>query len=272
MSTFLLYHRRSRPTGVVIARALGVLAGENLPAGAPRPDNIIRWGSRASLPAYVSQSRVVNSTVAVARASDKLGSLRVLRDAEVTVPNFSENPEELALPLLGRRVHHARGTDIVLCLQKGDWARKPRDYYVEYVPTVREFRVHVVDGRVIRVQGKYLDQQELEVPWVRNYKHGYRFRAPRLRLRPDRLETSTSAVRALGLDFGAVDLLVADSGRTYVLEVNTAPACSPLTAAGYVTTFARMLGIPNEELNLNALDILSPEDAVNEVEGEEHDE
>jgi len=45
---------------------------------------------------------------------------------------------------------------------------------------------------------------------------------------------AVSAVEALGLTFGAVDLIVGDDGHTYILEVNTAPACSPRTAREYV--------------------------------------
>lgn len=262
--SFFLYHRSSRPTGHVIAEALGFNHGENVP-GHEQIDALIRWGSRRTDNAYHGNvTRTVNRPDALGKASDKLGTLRVLRAAGVRVPDFSENPEDLSYPFLGRRTQHARGTDVVLCLQRGDIERRPRDYYVQYIPTKREFRVHVVDGRVIRVQGKFLDRPEEAVAWIRNYKHGYRFRAPRRNLNSSRLSAATNAVAALGLDFGAVDLLIGDDNLEYVLEVNTAPACSPITAKAYVDAFTRMLSIPSTQLRLDALRRLSTdeEDAI----------
>jgi D-alanine-D-alanine ligase-like ATP-grasp enzyme len=50
-------------------------------------------------------------------------------------------------------------------------------------------------------------------------------------------EHSISAVNTLGLDFGAVDLIVAKDGRVYVLEVNTAPGIEGITLEKYVKAF-----------------------------------
>jgi hypothetical protein len=264
---FFLYHARSAPTGRVLAEALGAEHGTTCPAPT---DVLIRWGSRVG-PDGAHQRRI-NNVSAIAAASDKLGSLSKLREAGVRVPDFSTDPTELEFPFLGRKRSHARGTDVVLCLQAGDYKRRPRDYYVQYVPTLREFRVHVVGDEVIRVQGKFLDHPELAVPWIRNHAHGYRFRAPRRRLNRGRLEQAVLAVKALGLDFGAVDLLIGDDGQTYVLEVNTAPSCSPLTGGAYIAAFQRLLGLGDDEINLGRLGLLRADaedvDSEDAVEGE----
>lgn len=252
---FVLYHRRSKPTGEILAQALGAQHGEHLPWGI-NPDAVIRWGSRAI---GHNVRCTINHASKIALASDKLRSLQLLRDAGISVPDWSEDPEEMEFPFLGRKIQHARGTDVVLCLQKGDYMRKPRDYYVQYIPTVREFRVHVVAGEVIRVQGKFLDNPREAVPWIRNYKTGYRFRTPRKKLNRDRTQQAIDAVRALELDFGAVDLLLSDSRTPFVLEVNTAPACSPLTGRAYVDAFKKFLNIPDEQLDLDKLSLLSSE-------------
>jgi hypothetical protein len=247
---FFLYHRTSRPTGAALAEALGLPHGLTPPA---QPDAVIRWGNRMPIP--WRGPKVVNTAKALTAAGDKFGSLEVMREAGVTVPRFSPDPTELDYPFLGRRRSHVRGTDIVLCLQKGDYMRRPRDFYVQYIPTVREYRVHVVGDEVIRVQGKYLDIPEDATAHIRNHSHGYRFRAPNKRLHSHRLEQCVLAVQCLGLDFGAVDLLLGEDGTSYVLEVNTAPSCSPRTGAAYVNALATMLNIDN--LRLDALEILS---------------
>lgn len=124
------------------------------------------------------------------------------------------------------------------------------DFYTAYIPNTREYRVHVFQGEVIRVQGKYLDfPEDHQNPYIKNHGQGFRFRTPDKTLLPERLEAAVKAVEALGLDFGAVDLLKGADGQTYVLEVNTAPACSPLTARAYISKFAEWLGVePNLEL------------------------
>lgn len=267
---FFLYHRRSRPTGEVLARALSLESGESPPLS----DALIRWGSRAGSDAGRIPNRVLNTRAAIERASNKLESLALMRDRGIPVPDWDTDPEALVeragYPILGRRTQHARGEDVVLCLQRRDWSRRPRDYYVAYVPTNREYRLHVAGGEVIRVQGKYLDvsEEEIQARWIRNHHTGYRFRAPRLRLHSARLQSAVGAVEALGLDFGAVDLLVADNGSHYVLEVNTSPSCSSRTGAAYVTKFAEMLGIPARQLDYSQLDLLNPEQEERDSEDE----
>lgn len=273
---FFLYHRRSRPTGEVLAGALGVAGGEEWPGVGQVHDVVIRWGSRVIDTRGGSALRELNHRTAIERASHKLESLEVLREAGVPVPDFDTDPEALVeragYPILGRRFQHARATDVVLCLQRRDFRRRPRDYYVAYVPTNREYRLHVAGGEVIRVQGKYLDLQADYLPWVRNFATGHRFRAPRRRLHNERLNDAVRAVKELGLDFGAVDLIVSDSGAHYILEVNTSPACSPRTGAAYVNAFARMLGLDTDRINYGALDVLTPEQEERDSEDEVCDE
>lgn len=107
---------------------------------------------------------------------------------------------------------------------------------------------------MIRVQGKYLDYPDQHTnPYIQNYSQGFRFRSPRYNPNQERLDAAVKAVEALGLDFGAVDLLIGEDRQTYVLEVNTAPSCSPLTARAYVDKFAALLGV---EPNYSALEVL----------------
>jgi hypothetical protein len=278
---FFLYHRSSRPTGEVLANALGLPHGDALPnreiVGVREP--LIRWGSRADAwRDNQGELRVLNSAASIERASHKLESLELLRDRDIPVPDFDMNAEALVeragYPILGRRFQHARATDVVLCLQRRDFRRRPRDYYVAYIPTNREYRLHVAGGEVIRVQGKYLDNVEDYLPWVRNFATGHRFRAPSRRLHNARLKSAVGAVEALGLDFGAVDLIVADDGSHYVLEVNTSPACSPRTGMAYCNAFARMLDLDLARINYGAFNVLNPEQEERDSEDEvvEHEE
>lgn len=282
MNEFFLYHRSTSPTGRLIAKALGIPYGHLGPGQTDRrvrrirsslipATSIIRWGSQQELPSGCRPLRTLNSVAALSTSSNKLLTLEKLRDSGVStcpfsVPSRSAASEtgfshSLTLPLselerlrehsgviLGRSLHGTKGRDIRV-FHEGEipWGC---EFYSAYIPNTREYRVHIFQGEVIRVQGKYLDFPEQHTnPYIKNHGQGFRFRTPEYNLNQDRLDAAVRAVEALGLDFGAVDLLKGEDGQTYVLEVNTAPACSPLTARAYIGRFAEWLGIePNYEL------------------------
>jgi glutathione synthase/RimK-type ligase-like ATP-grasp enzyme len=139
-----------------------------------------------------------------------------------------------------------------------DALRAGKDYFAEYIPTAKEYRVHVFNGRIIRVAEKILTDAENACPYIRNHEHGCTFRRPRPELGVFQEAIAASAVQSLNLNFGAVDLIVGDDGNSYVLEVNTAPACSPRTGREYVNAMMEAitaLGVRCEP-NLEALEEL----------------
>lgn len=227
---YVLCHRRSRPTGRKLAAVFG------LPARCRNPmlrDNIvIRWGTAQ----FPELSSVIQPAESVAKAGNKLVALRIMQEAGVPVPAFSRDGADLEGTILGRRTNGFGGQDIVV-YEDGEVNLGPvgqHDFYTEYIPNRREYRIHVVGGEIVRVQRKYLDfPEQNNNPHVQNYAQGYRFRTPARTLNRDRLDAATGAVAALGLDFGAVDLLVGQDNNPYVLEVNTAPKLAPLTASQY---------------------------------------
>lgn len=270
MSAFFLYHRTTSPTGRLLAKALGIPYGhlgpgqaarrtERIQSSLIRAQRIIRWGSQQQLPTGCQPEHTLNGAAALSTASNKLRALEKLTAAGVSVCPYSL-PEGIAYPLelarlrepsqvvLGRSLHGTKGGDIRV-FHEGETPRGC-DFYTAYIPNTREYRVHVFQGEVIRVQGKYLDYPEQHTnPYIKNHGQGFRFRTPDRMPNPDRLEAAVRAVEALGLDFGAVDLLRGADGLTYVLEVNTAPACSPMTARAYIQHFAEWLGVePNLDL------------------------
>lgn len=266
----LIYNRRGAPTGRVIAESLGMNNGGGIPLGFDPDDNIlIRWGNSLEPEIDDSFERVINSAEAIQNATNKLLSLEIMSDGGLNVPAWSEHPDELieqyGFPILGRKLRHARGSDIQLILQQRDM-RRPRDFYTVYIPTNREYRVHVVGDEAVRVQAKYLDFPEQKKAWIRNYESGYRFRNPRLRMHSRRLQAAISAVSVLGLDFGAVDLIVGDDNETYILEVNTAPSCSPLTGAAYVNGIAKLFEPGEITVNMEPLQLLTSDDEDGDTE------
>ncbi len=138
------------------------------------------------------------------------------------------------------------GTDIVV-------ARHPRDIveaplYTKLVNKRHEFRLHVAGGQVIDGVRKAFRQDVPESQRnydVRNHAAGSVFiRSGRslssLQMDPVAQAMAVNACRALGLDFGAVDMMTDQEGNFYILEVNTAPGLEATTLARYTDAFHKI--------------------------------
>lgn len=103
--------------------------------------------------------------------------------------------------------------------------------YTQGVENRGEYRVHVVGSSVILYQKKsrrYLNEDEVDAPTeeqsdVRNLASGWVYRTGNLKRLERVEELAVDAIKALGLDFGAVDIIMDNEGLVYVLEINTAP-------------------------------------------------
>ena len=265
MSTFLLYHPRSRPTGRDVAKALGIPSGKHLPRrNYAIFSQIIRWGNAENIPALYCQNgsfrfrAEINPRAAVAVASSKLRALKAMQAAGVPVPRFSSTGQGLNFPLFGRSYRHCRGLDIRLIRDEFELrTRAECDYYVEYIEPHKEYRIHVFKGNIIIPQKKYFsegylsEKENSEEIWadaqlIRNDEHGWRFYEMKdANNVPEAVRNaSISAVDALGLDFGAVDVISYgrdENGKrkAAVLEINTAPGLMQANINIYADNFRR---------------------------------
>lgn len=160
-----------------------------------------------------------------AGAANKLQQLEAFKKAGILVPPFWRTaptaPEDY--PLLGRSLNHHGGLDIRLIMQATDLKFHPGiDYFMRYVPRLREFRSWIYRRRHLGTYEKVQTKAATKVG--ANYRNGFSFQLVAADQLPAGIrEISSSAVEALGLDFGAVDILQGQDNAYYVLEVNTAP-------------------------------------------------
>lgn len=103
--------------------------------------------------------------------------------------------------------------------------------YTKGIINTGEYRVHVFngevilyqkksrrvddDGNVITAEGEAADVRNLESNWV--YRTGNLRRLERVE------ELAVNAIQALGLNFGAIDIIKDHNSDVHVLEINTAP-------------------------------------------------
>lgn len=199
------------------------------------------WPADATGPALV-----LNHPDKIANANNKLTALQLMRGAGVQVPEFTtvrqnavDNWMANGIAFLVRthlRASQGRG---IYYIPAGTDALEDLDgpLYVKYIKKTDEYRVHVVNDNVIDVQRK-MKRQGVEANYqIRNHSNGWVFGREGVQPPPAVIAQAKAAVSALGLQFGAVDIIWNRHGGAYVLEVNTAPGLEGTTVQSYRRAF-----------------------------------
>jgi glutathione synthase/RimK-type ligase-like ATP-grasp enzyme len=239
---FYLWNKYSEG-GTALAKALGAKRIKHV--GKPiRTGVLVNWGA-SNITRDIRAGVVLNKPDAVKRASDKLQAFRTL-SGYVCIPHFTESLVEASRWLLEGDMVVCRtvlnghgGNGIILASTEAEMVKAT--LYTRYIKKQNEYRVHVFNSKMIHKQRKArrLDVPDEEVNWkVRNHENGFIFQIEDFDMPEDCEKQSVEAVKVLGLDFGAVDVIYnANEQRAYVLEVNSAPGLSGTTLDKYVEAF-----------------------------------
>jgi len=177
-----------------------------------------------------------------------------MQAAGVRVPLFStviEEAQEWARdtvsPIVVCRtlVSSQQGKGIVIATNPDEVV--PAPLYTKHVRHKREFRVHVINGEVIDFTEKKKpnDGRVVTNEWIRGHDYNWIFCRNGIDLPEDVKLQAINAVKALGLDFGAVDIAYRErEAQAFVLEVNTAAGFDyeSTTCKRYAEAFIRLYG------------------------------
>lgn len=212
------------------------------------------WDSRATQRGVT----LLNKPSAVNVASNKLLAFQALQAAGIAIPKFTTDITTAQTWFrTGNTVverHELRGNsgDGIRIVNLDD-PEMPNDIqraplYTRFIPKTAEFRVHVFRGEVIDYieKKKVLAEQRGENfnKYISSINCGWVFSRTDVRDMPEVRNLAIRAVNALGLDFGAVDV-VYENGLPYVLEVNTAPGLQGTTLVKYANAFRKYMGQPD---------------------------
>jgi len=211
-----------------------------------RPDKtIINWGA-TEIPDQFLVNRVLNNPTSVSVAVDKGRSFDLLDMHGVRIPPYTRSRDQvrswldsghLVFARTLTRASSGRGI-VILDPEHPDNHETNAPLYTRYIKKRHEYRIHVVNGRVIDSQRKGLreDLRGTDADFrVRNLANGFVFVRNDGHITPNAVnDIAIRAVAALELDFGAVDILWNErEALPYVLEVNTAPGLQGTTLENY---------------------------------------
>ena len=228
-------------------------------------DVLVNWGNAS--PITVFGENYLNKNTAVDISSNKVKSFEKMRSMGVRIPAFATTKEEASAlfeetgKIYCRTLTRAsEGRGIVIAENTSELVNA--GLYTAQVPVTNEYRIHVFKGTIIDVAEKRKMSEErladaniTEVNSdVRSHLNGWVFVHGSARLKhtdvvykQDLATQAIKAVEAMGLDFGAVDIVYNNSGRNaYVIEVNSAPGMEEGTTTHFNYTKAfRGLVDPN---------------------------
>lgn len=218
--------------------------------GAYRPrsrDLIISWGNGTA-----RGWELLNKPSPVTTAQNKLDTFRMLYQAGISIPEFTTDRGQAqawlndGVTVLSRHALNTSGGRgiVVLDPAAGD-AADSAPMYVKYIKKMNEYRVHVFNGQVIDITEKKRrrDFDGQRDTHIRNVANGYVFVREDVRPHASVGPLAISAVQALGLDFGAVDIIWnSRRQQAYVLEINTAPGVEGTTVERYANAIEEYIG------------------------------
>lgn len=221
----------------------------------PRPtDVIVNWGShtyphtdwavRGTAPIYV------NPPAAVWRARNKAAAFAEFDKAGVPTLEWTVHPDiaegwlrDGDSVVVRHTATGQAGAGIELITPDVQTHVPPAPLYTKYAKKRDEYRIHVWGDDLLDIQQKRKRRETDVDSRIRSYDNGWVFCREGVVCPEAVSKAAVAAVKALGLDFGAVDVGWNDHyRRAIVFEVNTAPGLEGATLEKYANKIKELVG------------------------------
>jgi glutathione synthase/RimK-type ligase-like ATP-grasp enzyme len=193
------------------------------------------WGTNVG-----PRKNILNHWSKLNVAINKLSAFKKFKDAGVPTPEWTASRKEAesyfangGVVICRTLLSSMEGKGIVVATKPSELVDAP--LYTKLFPKDKEYRVHVFNGEVIDYVQKKLksDAPANRCKYIRNTANGWIFARSAVVLPETVKKQAQEAIKALGLDFGAVDLATGKSSKVVVFEVNTAPGIEGTTVQKY---------------------------------------
>jgi hypothetical protein len=168
---YIYYSGATDKTGGLLAEALGVSGGKKSPG--TKQKIVIGWGAKTDKSISLGNAAVLNHPDLIRANRNKLTALQMMAKAKVNVAPFvaaedivaelGKKNTNIGVPLVGRTNYHQGGANFFTCLTRTHVNEvlavlnnklKKKGYFQNYIDVKEEFRLHVVDGKIIYAQHK----------------------------------------------------------------------------------------------------------------------
>jgi len=218
---------------------------------------VVNWGS-SSRKSIREGIPILNEPSAVRLASEKFNTFQVLdRDGLGRYTPKYTDVKSVAVDWIERDcdmvycrelTRGSQGRGIVIARQVEELVDAP--LYTAGLSVDREVRIHVFKGNVIDFsQKKRMGRDRREEVGIesnvneeiRNHANGWVFAREGVSIPDDAKDVAIRAIGILGLDFGAVDMIITLQRMPKILEVNTAPGLEGTTLDSYKEALLRVI-------------------------------
>lgn len=283
---YILYKNTGVHSGRALRKMLGEMLTDQVRGGYPKrlaahikaggkPSIVINLGVTDEVP---YEGEILNTQNMIRAASNKRRARQIFAEKNVPAPKLFLKASEIReadLPLVARTSYHSKGEGFWFCRTMAEVHRASQagaTHFLEFIEGTREYRVHtfVKKGKFKsepekRTESNYVSIKISEKVWTgegkpnprepqKNHDFGWSFMAPKNR-REEELDVvrhaAKQAIAALGVDFGAVDVMYRlHSKSPYVLEVNSTPCMADenaTTCEVYAKRILKTIGSDQEE-------------------------
>ncbi len=264
MKTYLWYSNGTSITGKALALKLGLTrmspsSSDRQYGTAPPPigtTHCIVWGAmmkdwNPNNYRWKRNIKYLNNPELIKKYSNKYQALYRMYMHNIKLPEFTNSEDRFELmhdilintgiefndfsdkPIIGRKYHHQGGSGFEFITSETSLRDSDSDYFMEYIDgeDKREYRVHVFNNEVIKVQrkrrikddeGNSIEATE-EQNRCRSHDNGWMFSNCDIsRINSSITRNALEACASLGYGFGGVDIIrIPSSDTTSVLEVNS---------------------------------------------------
>ena len=239
-------------TGRRLARELGLKFHTNVNKLRQNFSVVIRYGN-AQESSRIIDDTDCNSRDSIIRCSNKHKLHFYLNGSGILTPEYivyrtgMTIPDKLGDRFLCRKREHRAGKDIVV-LERGYLIPPSTEFLVPlYQGMIREYRVHIAFGEVIKVMRKFPIDGSAH-PIIKTASFGWQYRRSifnRIQCAESMKKTALKVADILGLKFCGVDMAWSGKeeglGKWIVWEVNSAPSLNSDSLKLYVNLFKENL-------------------------------